>query len=235
MASSLNTHPIRIGADVAGRNRGGARPRFEEDKLEAPLRRRQSPLTEPERTDEELLLSAREGDEDAFGAFVRRHTATVHRWMARAVGEADADDMTQDVFLKAYRGLPRFRGEAPPRAWLASIADNAVKNRYRSRSRFRRVFAGSTDARPDLDPPEPSGGPEAEARAGESRRLVAEALRRLAPEFRMPVVLRDLEEWSYDEIAISLALPVGTVKSRIARGRGQLKEILTPLLAERRP
>ena len=172
-----------------------------EGKIEAPLRRRQSPLTEPERTDEELLHSAREGDEDAFGAFVRRHTATVHRWMARAVGESDADDMTQDVFLKAYRGLPRFRGEAPPRAWLASIADNAVKNRYRSRSRFRRIFAGSTDARPDLDPPETSAGPEDVARAGESRRVVAEALRRLAPEFRMPVVLRDLEEWSYEEIA----------------------------------
>ncbi len=190
-------------------------------------------MTQSERTDEELLDSARQGDEEAFGAFVRRHTATVHRWMARAVGEDDADDMTQDVFLKAYRGLGRFRGEAPPRAWLASIADNAVKNRYRSRSRFRRIFAGSTDARPDLDPPEPGAGPEDDARAGESRRLVSEALKHLAPEFRMPVVLRDLEEWSYEEIAVSLALPVGTVKSRIARGRGRLKEVLTPLISGR--
>ena len=57
-------------------------------------------MSEPERTDEELLASARQGDEDAFGALVRRHTATVHRWMVRAVGEEDADDMTQDVFLK---------------------------------------------------------------------------------------------------------------------------------------
>ena len=229
VASSTGTRPIRTGADRAGRTR------CREGRIGAPLPRRQPPLTEPERTDEELVDSARQGDEEAFAAFVRRHTATVHRWMARAVGEADADDMTQDVFLKAYRGLPRFRGEAPPRAWLASIADNAVKNRYRSRSRFRRIFAGSTDARPDLDPPETAPGPEENARAGESRRLVTEALRRLEPEFRMPVVLRDLEEWSYDEIAVSLALPVGTVKSRIARGRGQLKDILTPLLAGRCP
>ena len=233
MASITTTHPIPTGADGGGRNRPGAEPRRGDDRIEAPLRRRQPPLTEPERTDEELLHSAREGHEDAFGAFVRRHTATVHRWMARAVGEADADDMTQDVFLKAYRGLPRFRGDAPPRAWLASIADNAVKNRYRSRSRFRRIFTGSTDARPGLDPPETGAGPEDDARAGESRRLVTEALRKLEPEFRMPVVLRDLEEWSYEEIAVSLELPVGTVKSRIARGRGQLKEILTPLLAGR--
>lgn len=153
--------------------------------------------------------------------------------MARAVGETDADDMTQDVFVKAYRGLARFRGDAPPRAWLAAISHNAVKNRYRARSRFRRVFAGSADAIPELE--SPGAGPEEEARTGESRRVVTEALKRLPPDFRMPVVLRDIEEWSYEEIAVSLSLPVGTVKSRIARGRGQLKDILTPLLSGRLP
>lgn len=138
--------------------------------------------------------------------------------------------MTQDVLLKAYRGLSKFRNEAPPRAWLASIADNAVKNRYRARGRFRRIFAGSSD---DESAPEPlarSAGPEDDAAASESRAFVTEALSRLAVEFRMPVVLRDLEEWSYEEIAVSLDLPVGTVKSRIARGRGQLKTLLAPRL-----
>jgi RNA polymerase sigma-70 factor (ECF subfamily) len=192
-------------------------------------------LSHPERPDDELLASARAGDDEAFGIFVLRHATTVHRWMLRAVGEDDADDLTQEVFLKAYRGLAGFRAEAPPRAWLASIADNAVKNRYRSRSRFRRVFVGSTDADETLDAPEPGKGPEELARIGESRRYVAEALRLLPAEFRMPVVLRDIEEWSYEEIAASLGLPVGTVKSRIARGRGQLKDILTPLLNGRLP
>jgi len=153
--------------------------------------------------------------------------------MARAVGEGDADDMTQDVFVNAYRGLGRFRGEAPPRAWLAAIADNAVKNRYRARSRFRRVFAASTDATPDREPRSEGAGPEADARAGESRRVVREALRRLPAEFRMAVVLRDIEEWTYEEIAVSLSLPVGTVKSRIARGRAQLRDILAPLVEGR--
>jgi RNA polymerase sigma-70 factor (ECF subfamily) len=190
---------------------------------------------EPESTDEELLARARQGEDDAFGDFVRRHTSTVHRWMVRAVGADDADDVTQEIFVKAYRGLARFRGDAPPRAWLAAIADNAVKNRYRARSRFRRVFAGSTDADPDREPEATGSGPEDEARTGESRRVVAEALKLLPPDFRMPVVLRDIEEWSYEEIAASLGLPVGTVKSRIARGRGQLKEILTPLLSGRLP
>jgi RNA polymerase sigma-70 factor, ECF subfamily len=180
--------------------------------------------------DEELILLAQEGEEDSFAEFIRRHMATVHRWMARSVGEHEADDLTQEVFLKAYRGLARFRGEAPPRAWLASIADNAVKNRYRARGRFRRIFAGSTDAEEAPDPVEKARGPEEQAGAGEVRRFVAEALKLLPAEFRMPVVLRDLEEWSYEEIATSLDLPVGTVKSRISRGRGQLKALLAPLV-----
>jgi RNA polymerase sigma-70 factor, ECF subfamily len=180
------------------------------------------------RPDEELVALARDGDSAAFGELVRRHTAAVHRWMARAVGEQEADDLTQEVFLKAYRAMGRFRGDAPVRAWLASIADNAVKNRYRALGRFRRIFQPSD---PDAVEPTSSGAsPEQLTRSGESRRAVAEALRRLPPDFRMAVVLRDLEEWSYEEIAASLGLPVGTVKSRIARGRGQLREILLPFV-----
>ena len=185
----------------------------------------------PEFSDDRLIALSREGEEAAFGEFVRRHTPAVHRWMARSVGIEEADDMTQEVFLRAFRGLARFRGDAPPRAWLASIADNAVKNLYRAKSRFRRIFAGSAVAGGEPDPPAPGADPEAAARAGESRHFVTEALKLLPVEFRMPVVLRDLEEWSYEEIAASLALPVGTVKSRIARGRGQLKAILSPLMA----
>ena len=186
------------------------------------------PATPEGLSDEELIGRARGGDEAAFGDFVRRHTAAVHRWMARSVGEQDAEDMTQEVFLKAYRGLDRFRGDAPARAWLAAIADNAVKNRYRSLSRFRRIFSGADPS--EIEAAAEAADPEQTARSGESRRHVAEALRRIPAEFRMPVVLRDLEEWSYEEIAVSLAVPVGTVKSRIARGRGQLKAILLPLL-----
>jgi len=197
----------------------------------APARlRRDLSLSLTERTDEELIALSKDGEEAAFGEFVRRHTATVHRWMARAVGVEDADDLTQEVFLKAYGGLPRFREEAPPRAWLAAIADNAVKNRYRARGRFRRIFTSAADTTPAFEPAETARSPEENARAGESRRYVAEALKNLPAEYRMPVVLRDLEEWSYEEIATSLDLPVGTVKSRISRGRGQLKALLRPLM-----
>jgi len=187
----------------------------------------------PELADEDLIALSKQGDDGAFGEFVGRHASSVHRWMARSVGSDEADDMTQEVFLRAYRGVAKFRGDAPPRAWLASIADNAVKNRYRARGRFRRIFAASADSGLAADPPTPAADPEAQAQSGEARRFVAEALKLLPVEFRMPVILRDLEEWSYEEIAASLELPIGTVKSRIARGRGQLKAILAPLMAQR--
>lgn len=182
-----------------------------------------------ESSDEELLLRARRGDHRAFDEFVARHSSSVFGWMVRAVGVEDAEDLAQEIFFRAFRGLGGYRGDAPARAWLAAIAHNAVKNRYRFRGRFRRIFSPA----PELERVEPPAreNPEADASAEESRRFVSEALKHLPEEFRMPVILRDLEGWNYEEIAVSLQLPVGTVKSRIARGRGRLKEILAPVLS----
>jgi RNA polymerase sigma-70 factor, ECF subfamily len=188
----------------------------------------------PDSTDEELIARSRAGESAAFGEFIERHMAVVHRWMTRAVGAEDADDLTQEVFLRAFRGLARFRAQAPPRAWLAAIADNAIKNKYRSRSRFRRIFASDPSSDSLEDRASRGESPEEGARAGESRGTVQDALSKLPIEFRLPIVLRDLEEWSYEEIATSLQLPIGTVKSRIARGRGQLRTILAPLVGSER-
>jgi RNA polymerase sigma-70 factor (ECF subfamily) len=199
-----------------------------------PIGRQQLEIALSDLTDEELIARSKDGESAAFGEFIERHMAAVHRWMTRAVGPEDADDLTQDVFLRAYRGLARFRAQAPPRAWLAAIADNAIKNKYRSRSRFRRIFASDPTSDALADRATRTEGPEENARAGESRGTVQDALSKLPIEFRLPIVLRDLEEWSYDEIAASLELPIGTVKSRIARGRGQLRSILAPLVASER-
>lgn len=201
-----------------------------------PIGRRPLETSLPDLSDEELIARSRDGESAAFGEFIERHMAVVHRWMMRAVGAEDADDLTQDVFLRAYRGLARFRAQAPPRAWLAAIADNAIKNRYRSRSRFRRIFSSEPSSGALEDRASRARNPEERAGAGESRDSVQDALSKLPIEFRLPIVLRDLEEWSYEEIATSLQLPIGTVKSRIARGRGQLRTILAPLVgSERKP
>jgi len=137
--------------------------------------------------------------------------------------------------MNVFRGLSRYRGEAPARAWLAAIAHNAVKNQYRSLGRFRRIFSPNPDAGSFFDPPDPKTGPEEASVGEEMRSFVMQALRKLPEEFRMPIVLRDLEGWNYEEIAVSLRLPMGTVKSRIARGRGQLKALLSPLVRKDRP
>jgi RNA polymerase sigma-70 factor (ECF subfamily) len=180
--------------------------------------------------DNDLLFRAQRGDRHAFDEFVTRHSGRVFRWMCRAAGGEDAEDLTQEIFFKAFRGLARFRGESGAGAWLASIAHNTLKNRYRYRSRFRRIFASRPETEPALEPASEDRDPEERAESEETRRQVELALSLLPEDFRMPVILRDLEGWNYDEIAVSLDLPVGTVKSRIARGRGQLREVLAPLL-----
>ncbi|HWC66217.1 MAG TPA: sigma-70 family RNA polymerase sigma factor [Thermoanaerobaculia bacterium] len=182
-------------------------------------------------TDEELLRRAREGDGRAFDEFIVRASPRVHAWMSRAVGPDAADDLTQEIFLRAFRGLARYRGDAPARAWLAAIAHNAVKNRYRFLGRFRKIFAAPEAP---ADPPDRAADPESAARSAETRARVARALRDLPEEYRMPIVLRDLEGWNYEEIAVSLRLPVGTVKSRIARGRSRLRTLLAPLVRKDR-
>lgn len=182
-----------------------------------------------EPSEEELLAEARRGSARAFDDFVRRTSPRVFAWMCRAVGRESAEDLTQEIFLKAFRGLARYRGEAPAAAWLAAIAHNTVKNRYRFLGRFRRVFGSPAEPERAPDPADPGGDPETTAGNAERRRFVADALQRLPEDLRMPIVLRDLEGWNYEEIAVSLRLPVGTVKSRIARGRGRLRALLAPL------
>ena len=136
--------------------------------------------------------------------------------------------------MKAFRGLSRFRGDAPARAWLAAIAHNAVKNRYRLLGKFRRLFTAFSEREAFAEPRDPGADPEDLAAEGERRARVAAALERLPEAFRMPVVLRDLDGWTYEEISAALRLPVGTVKSRIARARGQLRVLLAPLVPKER-
>jgi RNA polymerase sigma-70 factor (ECF subfamily) len=184
-------------------------------------------------SDEELLARAREGDLRAFETFLERTFPVVFRWMSRAVGPDDAEDLTQEVYFRAFRGLSGYRGASSARGWLAAIAHNAMKNRYRFLGRFRRIFRPA-DPGPLGDPPDGRADPEREAATAETRARIARAMAELPEEFRMPIVLRDLEGWSYEEIGAALGLPPGTVRSRIARGRGRLRAALAPLVRKAR-
>jgi RNA polymerase sigma-70 factor, ECF subfamily len=166
------------------------------------------------------VASAQQGDRAALEALLRRHHDRVAALCTRMCGPSDAPDATQEALLAVVRGLPRFDGHAAFTTWLYRVTTNACLDELRRRR--RRPLPGLDDERPLDGPalgPDPAG-------AVAARIDVDAALARLAPEFRAAVVLRDLCGLDYAEIAEILRIPPGTVRSRIARGRGQLADLL---------
>jgi RNA polymerase sigma-70 factor (ECF subfamily) len=177
-------------------------------------------------TDADLLPSCRGGDEAAWRTLVERHTRKVFGLAYRFTGRADeAEDLTQEVFVKVYQTLHKYReADGPFGAWLMAVARNHAIDHYRRgrQERARRkedpVVLETAPAREE----HPIAGLEREERA----RLVHRGLRALPPDLRLPLILCDLQGLSYDEIATSLGVPLGTVKSRINRARLELAKRL---------
>jgi RNA polymerase sigma-70 factor (ECF subfamily) len=183
----------------------------------------------------EPMLRARAGDLDAFRTLVEMFQDRVMRIMVSILhcDRATAEDLGQEVFLRVHKGLPGFDGEVRFVAWLHAIATNVAITEYRRRraqKRDRRTvsidqpIAGTDDlyltpAGRELDPREGAHQHEFLAR-------VRQCVQELPDEFRAAVILRDMESLSYEEIAAALALPIGTVRSRIHRGRLLLQEML---------
>ena len=171
---------------------------------------------EPTTTDDELVAAAQSGDRAALDTLLRRHLDLIHAVCARLAGNpADADDATQEALIAIVRGLPRFDGRAAPRTWMYRVATNACLDELRRRGRRPRL--GLDDAlaeRPDPAPPVD--------RSVTDRLTLDDALARLPEEFRVAVVLRDVQGMDYAQIAEVLQIPIGTVRSRIARGRQAL-------------
>ncbi len=184
--------------------------------------------------DEKALTRFLNGDPTGFEQIVRHYSSMVFSLAARLLGPADAEDVVQETFLRAYRGLPDFRGESSLKTWLYTIALNRVRVRQGTLARMRGLFAGARKAEEDerlasaLDEAaDPAASPEEEAVQRDARRRLRQAIGRLPDDFRHAVVLRDLEGLPYDEIARILNVPIGTVRSRIARGRAALLEELS--------
>ncbi len=184
--------------------------------------------------DERAVTRFLAGDATGFEMIVRQYSEMVFCLAARFVGPAEAEDVVQETFLRAYRALESFRGESTLKTWLYAIALNRVKARQGTLARIRRMFVQlgreGSEGEDDLyltDPPDPAADPEADAITAERRGNLRAAMRTLPEEFRTAVVLRDLEGLGYGEIAEALNVPIGTVRSRIARGRALLKEQLT--------
>jgi RNA polymerase sigma-70 factor (ECF subfamily) len=174
------------------------------------------------RTDAELITAAMAGDRAAMDALLRSHHDRVYAVCRRITGnDADAADATQEALIAIVRGLGRFDGRSAFSTWVYRIATNASLDELRRRKRRPMVVVDDpvTHELPDHD-----GGDRID---GLGDRMVIDAALRLVPEdFRVPLVMRDVCDLDYAEIAETLDIPIGTVKSRIARGRGALAHIL---------
>ncbi len=179
-------------------------------------------------TDDDLLQRCRGGDEAAWKELVSRHTRRVFALAYRFTGRVDeAEDLTQEIFVRVYQTLDRFRQTGSFSGWLLALARNQAIDHYR-RVRDERIRR-SPDAE-GLDAiASPADGPLRSLEREERVNLVRRGLRSLPPDLREAVILCDLEGLPYDEIADTLRVPLGTVKSRINRGRLELaKRLLNP-------
>jgi RNA polymerase sigma-70 factor (ECF subfamily) len=173
-------------------------------------------------TDAECALLSRAGDRIAFSELVRRYQARLYRFVARLVGSRDdALDLVQDVFVKAWQAIPEWQPQAAVHTWLFQIARNGAIDHLRRRS----ALGMTPHPDPAADVPDVRAGPEDAALTAERFRHLQTALARIAPEHREILLLREVEQMSYDEIAAALGIRAGTVKSRISRARAALLQL----------
>lgn len=178
----------------------------------------------------ELIRRARDGDQDAFAELVMRHADRVYAMLRRFGLDADAaDEVAQEVFVRAWRGLDRFQERAQFSTWLYRIAFNEAQRRLARRTLPRAEPTPDAETDPVV-PESPQAGPEARALAGEFERTLGDALDMLPEEWRTAVVLRDVEGLSTRDAAEVTGVGEAAFKSRLHRGRMQLRALLEPYL-----
>jgi RNA polymerase sigma-70 factor (ECF subfamily) len=183
--------------------------------------------------DARILRGLRSGIEEAYEELIERYEQPVYGMVYRLLGnQSDACDVVQEVFLKVFRGVSAFREQSSLRTWLYRIAVNEAHNHRRWFVRHCRREVSLEDDRGERPnsleyAPDPGRSPFDQALDSENRTLIEQALTRINPVFRTAVVLRDIQNLSYEEIAEILQVSLGTVKSRIVRGREALRRELT--------
>jgi len=181
-------------------------------------------------SDDTLINRARKGDQNAFRELLERHQQMVARTVAGMLGaSADVDDLVQEVFIRFYKTLDRFRGDAACSTYLTRIAINASLDALRRRKRMRSRFISRDDETVIL--PEP-GFHDTETDRFDRTELINLAMNKLKPHHRAVVVLRLVDGYSTAEAARILGIPQGTVLSRLSRATARLRGILGPILAE---
>ncbi len=186
--------------------------------------------------DQELVERVQKGEKAAFDILVRKYEHKLANVISRYIRDpSEVLDVSQEAFIKAYRALPNFRGESAFYTWLYRIAINTAKNYL--------VAAGRRPPRDDIDAQdaeqfEAGSGlkeyatPERLALSNELATTIQDAIGELPDELRAAIVLRELEGLSYEEIAVTMECPIGTVRSRIFRARDAIEKRIRPLIDE---
>ncbi|MEM8556867.1 MAG: sigma-70 family RNA polymerase sigma factor [Bacteroidota bacterium] len=182
--------------------------------------------------DEDLMSHFQQGTVEAFDLLVGRYREPLSHYVYRFVGDTrECEDLLQETFLRVYRNRHSYRRIAKFSTWLYTIAGNLARSEYRKRKR-RQVYSLSAVNRDDEEyeieiPDEQQFSPADTAESALQDSYVQQALMEIPEEFREVVVLRDVQQLAYEEIATITGLPMGTVKSRINRGRTKLQSLLS--------
>ncbi len=178
-------------------------------------------------SDADLVRRCRAGDRAAFDPLVLRHQDRVYNAILRFTGDRDRTyDVAQKTFLNAWLKIREFKGDAAFGTWLYRIAFNLAVSEFRSRPRERGASFGDPEEGGLPEPAADLPAPGDRLAVTETQRSVQAAIRELDEEFRQVVVLRDIEGLAYEEVAAALGIAVGTVRSRLHRGRAELKDRL---------
>jgi RNA polymerase sigma-70 factor (ECF subfamily) len=181
---------------------------------------------------ETVIQRCLHGDQSAWDLIVRQHWRKVFNVAYKFVGRHDeAEDLAQDIFLKVFKSLDTFDRRANFQTWLISVSRNLCIDHYRSVRKEREMINRDVDAS-ELSPASPNEGPVAAIEQRDRVVLLRQALAALPESLRTAVLMRDIQEMSYQEIADTLRLPEGTVKSRINRGRSELARQIRKLRGE---
>ncbi len=174
--------------------------------------------------DDALMLRVRGGDDDAFGEIVDRYKDSLVNYVTHLVRSRDrAEEIAQDSFVRLYRNASQYKAQERLGPYLFRIATNLVVSEARREKRWSLLLPRLHASSHHNEPP-----PDANLLTTEIQRQVSAALERLPLKYRAPLVLFELEEWSYDEISRALDIPSGTVKSRISRAKDLLRRHLAP-------
>lgn len=189
--------------------------------------------TKPDKvTDETLIAQFQKGNVQAFDVLVRRYKDQLLNYVFRFVGNrVDAEDIVQETFLRVYKNKHYYKEIAKFSTWVYTIAGNLAKTELRRRKR-RKIFSVSNfvnDER-DFDIPDTARNPEKEVDSSMKDDVIQRTIEKLPPKFKEVILLRDVQGFAYEEISQILNIPLGTVKSRVNRGRLKLQEDLKFLL-----